>query len=1627
MMKKITFLLLAFFSFVNVNAQLWTINSCSNLGSSTYGPMYSIATANATNRTAVIYPSSQLVGVSGQELTNMYFQRTTASGTMAGTPNFKIYLKEVVATDWGTGSLDWATEIATATLVYDSDPASIVGSTNGWKAFPLTGTFIYSGTNNLAVFMEYSNTTASTAITWNYEYTNPCIATTNNNTTKYINNTSGTPGASLTSTNYRRPLIGFDYPVTCPSPTGFNVTNILSTQAELFWTDTASNWNIEYGPSGFALGTGTTISTSSNPHILNTLTANTSYDVYVQTDCGGGDTSVWVGPVSFTTFCNAFTAPWTYDVESAGPTTNSSIGDCWVSNPTGTTSAFRWDVDASASTPTANTGPSGANSGFNYFYTESTSGAVGAVAELTSPLVDVSGLADPSLQFYYHMYGATTGELHVDIFDGASWNNDMVVIIGEQQPTTDSPWNQSVVSLSSLTITGNVQVRFRGIRGSGGTGDISIDDISFDEAPSCFSPTSLGVSNVSSNSFDLMFSDASGGNQFDFYYVIQPQGTGTPASLTGNYEDGTNFINATDIVIPGITCMDLSNCGTTGLTPVTSYEVYVGADCDGDSNVEEWIGPISFTTTCAVYSVPSLEDFTTYVPTCWEEADNGDLTAGPATYGTSNWIADGFGNSGTTGSARYNIFTATANDWLLSPMYDIPATGYELKFKAAATDFGQTVLTDPWESDDFVEVLVSTGTTNWTVLFTYNDTNVPSASGSVNIIDLDAYAGQQVRFAFRVVEGAVNGTSDIDFFIDDFEIRMTPSCPEPILLSVSNVTDTQAEVSWVNGASNWNIEYGPTGFVQGTGTVVSTGTNPTTIGPLSSQTDYDVYVQADCGGGDLSVWVGPVSFTTLCSAVVAPWTYDVESAANTTNSSIGDCWSSTPTGTGSLYRWDVDGAGSTPSTNTGPTGAYSGVKYFYTEASSGSTGAVAELYTPNVDINALTNPTLQFYYHMYGATMGELHVDVFDGSVWTNDVDVIVGQQQTAQADPWALRVVNLAGYTGTIQVRFRGIRGTDFYGDISLDDITFDEAPTCFDPINVAVTNISPTTFDLEWVDASGGNQFDYFYVVQPQGTGTGGTLVENDYDISSGVPFTVTCTDNTDCANTLLTPNTDYEVYVRADCSSNWVGPINFSTSCNPYTIPYFEGFESGYTHNVDVDGCLSQETITGTQVWTANNTFTTYNRTPRTGAWNAFLRYSNEDWLFIPIDLVGGTDYTVELYARQDGATAANSNIAISYGTTNTSAGMTNVIVPATGIINGNYQQITGNFVPATTGTYYVGIKGYMNGSPWYISLDDISIDVTPACPAPSALVVNNLTSSSADISWNATTGNYEYVLDNNPADPAGSGTAIAGETYNATPLTPNTTYYFHVRSDCGSTWSTISFTTPPAPPVNDNLCNPIALTIGAPATGTDYTLEGATAETNEPVPTCFNGGINGGSVWFTFVAPSTSVEVTTDFTGGTLEDGDTEIAVYDATGVNCSDLNTLGTPVGCDQDGGTIVNYASYLQLTTLTPGTTYYIQVDMYGGITTGSFGIQVNDLLSTNNFNVNEFVAYPNPVKDLLTLEYSSDITSVRVVNMLGQEVLAKTINSTSTQVDMSQLAAGTYLVNVTSGNVKKTIKVVKQ
>lgn len=83
--------------------------------------------------------------------------------------------------------------------------------------------------------------------------------------------------------------------------------------------------------------------------------------------------------------------------------------------------------------------------------------------------------------------------------------------------------------------------------------------------------------------------------------------------------------------------------------------------------------------------------------------------------------------------------------------------------------------------------------------------------------------------------------------------------------------------------------------------------------------------------------------------------------------------------------------------------------------------------------------------------------------------------------------------------------------------------------------------------------------------------------------------------------------------------------------------------------------------------------------------------------------------------------------------------------------------------------------------------------------------------------------------------------------------------------------------------------------------------------------------------------------------------------------------------------------------------------------------------LSNENLAINEFKVYPNPVKDILNFSFDKEIATVSICNLLGQEVLSKSVNSTETSLDVTSLSAGTYLITITSDNQVRTLKVIKE
>jgi len=87
---------------------------------------------------------------------------------------------------------------------------------------------------------------------------------------------------------------------------------------------------------------------------------------------------------------------------------------------------------------------------------------------------------------------------------------------------------------------------------------------------------------------------------------------------------------------------------------------------------------------------------------------------------------------------------------------------------------------------------------------------------------------------------------------------------------------------------------------------------------------------------------------------------------------------------------------------------------------------------------------------------------------------------------------------------------------------------------------------------------------------------------------------------------------------------------------------------------------------------------------------------------------------------------------------------------------------------------------------------------------------------------------------------------------------------------------------------------------------------------------------------------------------------------------------------------------------------------------------QEGDLLNNTEFSENKFSVYPNPVQDLLNIRSTNSVDAVKVYDIFGKTILNLKPAEISPSIDMSSLSSGAYLVQVTIGNVTKTVKVIK-
>ncbi|MCX6268967.1 MAG: choice-of-anchor J domain-containing protein [Bacteroidetes bacterium] len=420
-------------------------------------------------------------------------------------------------------------------------------------------------------------------------------------------------------------------------------------------------------------------------------------------------------------------------------------------------------------------------------------------------------------------------------------------------------------------------------------------------------------------------------------------------------------------------------------------------------------GPVwSFFTVCGVYAVPFTENFDSYtVPAfgCGTVIDvNADVIKWATTTGTTY-------NGANKLSIGYSAVGVTMNDWYIAP--GVALTGgvsYDVKFyyRVALTAYPERMEVK-WGDAPTVAGMTSTA------IFTQTD-----FSNSTYVLGSGSFTPATTG-TYYVGWHCFSQPDEDGIYLDQIVIEATPACPAPLAATVAAITNNSANIGWTGGAANVNIKYGAVGFDPNTaGTLVATSTNPQPIGPLTAATAYDAYVQQDCGGGTLSPWTAPVTFTTACD----PVTSLSEHFDAVTAPALPTCWGKY---TAPLFSFQT-----VLTYATLPNTAPNCVQLY-------SSGALAAADAPMLITPALSNmsaATNQLRFFAKGASTN-LSVVVGTMSDPTNSATFVPIQTFTGlSTSTWTECIVSFAAYAGTdTYIAFRHPLTTT-YSYVYIDDV---------------------------------------------------------------------------------------------------------------------------------------------------------------------------------------------------------------------------------------------------------------------------------------------------------------------------------------------------------------------------------------------------------------------------------------------------------------------------------------------------------------------------------------------------------------------------------------------------------------
>ncbi|MBR4135038.1 MAG: fibronectin type III domain-containing protein [Bacteroidales bacterium] len=639
--------------------------------------------------------------------------------------------------------------------------------------------------------------------------------------------------------------VTLDFIPDCSRPDAVWAQQVDTSSATIEWSTFGSqtSWEIVYGPHGFSPDTVTPDIATTSSYTIDNLSSNTTYDVYVRTDCGS-EFSSWSNVISFTTLLtNPATVPYFCDFE------DSTENNAWFLVNGNETNKWYFGT-ATAADSSSHSMYISQDNGTSNMYDGGSASIVWAYRD-----IQFSNADEFELSFDWKCYGESTWDF-LRVYIGAPsavMAGDMTTPTGAtqlDQLNLSTSWTHASYTLGSSYngATRRLYFMWRNDYSVENNPPIAIDNISivgFD----CAQPAAITLASFDTTSATLSITP-SNTNQSEWEV------------LYGTSDTTMNTITVTS------TTFTLDN-----LTPASEYTVYVRTLCDnGDTSSSI---STSFSTECThITTLPQTWDFENNnsagtidypMPACWEKG------IASSTY---PYVYDYESHNGTHSLYFYNY----NQNFAILPIIDtniLPINSLQLSFYARATSLSY------YDAKLIVGVL--------------SDVNNPLTFVPIDTIELtenyptmpyevlfNHYTGNGNRIAIR--NYSTDSYAYNSIYIDDAILDIAPSCLPISNLQMVGNDQTSITLDWIEGSSetSWNVEYKEASDTEWTS--LTAYSMPFTISGLTGSTLYNIRVQADCGGGDVSPWRFVDAHTTVCdSASQCSYTF-------TMYDSYGDGW-----------------------------------------------------------------------------------------------------------------------------------------------------------------------------------------------------------------------------------------------------------------------------------------------------------------------------------------------------------------------------------------------------------------------------------------------------------------------------------------------------------------------------------------------------------------------------------------------------------------------------------------------------------------------------------------------------------------------------------------------------------------